>query len=82
MRGHRSPLTGEALYRKRARDLVHIALKRGQLSKGPCACCDAPPEEVEGHHHNGYAWPLDVIWVCRPCHRDLHAGRSMASARP
>lgn len=78
-RGHRKPLTGEALFRKRARDYVHIYLKRGHIQKLPCVACDAPPEETVAHHHNGHDWPLEVIWVCVPHHLDLHAGRSLST---
>jgi hypothetical protein len=27
---------------------------------------------IDAHHHNGYDHPLDVLWLCRQCHRNEH----------
>ncbi len=66
---------------QRARELVQNALRRGELTRQPCASCGA----VDGvhAHHEDYARPLDVIWLCGRCHRRRHRERGLvASANP
>jgi len=52
----RSELSGGALKRAQARDVVNNAIKAGSLNKGKCRCGSL---EVEAHHKN-YDKPLDV----------------------
>ncbi len=62
---------------KRLRRVVDAALKCGELvNPGVCSGCGCTSEErrIEAHHYD-YAKPLDVIWVCTPCHRQLDARR-------
>lgn len=69
-------LTRQAAWRKRnpAKYLAHItvqnALRLGVLSRRPCSVCGNPRADA---HHPNYASPLDVIWLCRRHHRQLHA---------
>lgn len=35
-----------------------------------CSECGAPG--IPDGHHADYDRPLDVIWLCRACHKDLH----------
>lgn len=57
--------------KKTAHDRVKYALRTGKIKKQPCACgC----EEVEAHHEN-YSHPLEIKWICVPCHNKLHSGR-------
>lgn len=57
---------------RRAYNLVHKAVARGELERpDTCSTC-ATPGPVEGHHHLGYAHPLEVLWLCRPCHEEAH----------
>lgn len=51
-----------------ARNQVYYAVKTGRLTKEPCACGET---KVEGHHPD-YKKPLEVIWMCRQCHSQLH----------
>jgi len=55
----------------RANCLVTQAIKLGVLVREPCKHCGSG-KKAEAHHHN-YHKPLDVIWLCRPCHRAEHA---------
>lgn len=52
-----------------ARAAVRNALRRGQLVRLPCKCGNM---KSEAHHHD-YSKPLEVMWVCKSCHRELHA---------
>jgi hypothetical protein len=57
--------------RQAARGSVAAALRAGTIVR-PQACngCSAAgPVEA---HHDDYARPLDVAWLCRRCHRRLH----------
>jgi hypothetical protein len=66
-RTHR--LTGEARRRDLARHYAGVYLRRGKIARGPCRACGAPVAEM---HHADYSRPLDVTWLCRPCHRRFH----------
>jgi len=52
-----------------AHGLVSRALKNGVIAKTGCAVCGNP--KVEGHHDD-YSKPLEVIWLCRPHHKERH----------
>jgi hypothetical protein len=58
----------------KARRAVSTALKRGDLKKAPsCQIRGCSKARTEAHHHD-YRAPLDVLWGCRPHHRQLHSG--------
>lgn len=51
----------------RARAKLAYNLKVGNIVKPTqCSNCDSP-DRLDGHH-NDYSKPLDVVWLCRPCH--------------
>lgn len=50
--------------------LYKKALKRGILTRQPCAVCNST-KKVAGHHVN-YQAPLTVVWLCSKCHVSLH----------
>jgi alpha-beta hydrolase superfamily lysophospholipase len=52
-----------------ARWAVNRAIAAGRLVRQPCACGN---QKTQAHHHD-YAKPLDVRWLCGPCHRKEHA---------
>jgi len=58
----------KSLYFK-ARNAVNIAVRDGRIRKQPCKRCGAV--KTEAHHHD-YSKPLDVEWLCRPCHMAEH----------
>ena len=55
--------------RTRAGVIARRACKMGILKKQPCFICGSR-KKVE-KHHDDYSKPLDVTWLCRPCHRLL-----------
>ncbi len=55
----------------RAHQIVRRAIRSGKLVKKPCSCGS---KEVMAHHED-YSKPLEVIWMCRKCHTDLHIER-------
>ena len=53
-----------------AHTLVKRAIEKGELVRGPCVICGEA--KSEGHHED-YTKPLEVIWLCKKHHRQLHA---------
>jgi hypothetical protein len=65
--------------KREAGQAVTRAIASGELKRGPCAKCGTNIR-VEGHHED-YAKPLDVIWLCRYHHRLRHVEmRAVATA--
>lgn len=61
--------------RYRARTAVNNAVRDGRLLKMDCAFCGAA--KTVAHHHD-YTRPLDVTWLCSPCHARFHALEAMS----
>ena len=51
-----------------ARWAVSRAIVCGKLVRQPCPCGET---KSQAHHHD-YGKPLDVKWLCRPCHTKEH----------
>lgn len=71
-RAHRprhSELSEEARWKANVRTHANVAQRRGQLVPESCEQCRSPDAEK---HHDDYTRPLDVRWLCRPCHLALH----------
>lgn len=61
----------------RAHDVVKNALEKGILVRPEsCQRCGVPCHP-HGHHFD-YSKPLDVLFVCRPCHRIVDRERQQA----
>ena len=54
--------------RKSAHDKVYNAIRTGKLNKQPCEICG----ENAHAHHEDYAKPLEVNWLCRSHHAERH----------
>lgn len=48
---------------------VMYAVQQGQLIKEPCEVCGDVNSEA---HHDDYDKPLEVRWLCRKHHNELH----------
>lgn len=55
--------------RVNARAMVSWHVKTGNIEKQPCSICG---EKASVAHHEDYAKPLDVVWLCRPHHAARH----------
>ncbi len=56
-------------HKRYAQCLLNRAVKKGLVQKHPCKVCGK--KKVEGHHED-YTKPLEVIWLCRLHHAELH----------
>jgi hypothetical protein len=52
-----------------AHNAVARAIHNGSLFRLPCIRCK---EEKSLAHHEDYDKPLEVIWLCQPCHKQRH----------
>jgi hypothetical protein len=72
-RGHK-PWSGSN--REMARTILNREVKAGRIVKPTkCSRCGkpAPPNRIHGHHDD-YDKPLEVRWLCPPCHALAHGG--------
>lgn len=64
--------------RRRERDAIKVAARRAIRNeirkckdfRGPCLICGSR-ERVEAHHED-YLRPLDVMWLCKTHHLEMH----------
>lgn len=59
----------EDVRRQRAHNAVSRAIKAGALLRSPCIRCG---EKKSVAHHEDYDKPLEVMWLCQPCHKQRH----------
>jgi hypothetical protein len=58
--------------KKAASTMVGNAVRDGKIAKpGLCECCGSEPKRLHGHHDD-YAFPLTVRWMCPGCHSQWH----------
>ena len=55
--------------RVRAHNAVARAIRKGSLIRCPCERCENPKSVA---HHEDYDKPLEVMWLCDPCHKQRH----------
>lgn len=71
----KSYLKGILKYKKANPDKIYAqvqaqrALRLGQIKKESCVICKS---ESSLMHHNDYSKPLEVVWVCKSHHREIH----------
>jgi hypothetical protein len=59
-------------HKRAAHDKVSKALASGKLIKpASCQSCGINCGRLEGHHAD-YMKPLEVVWLCDPCHSAVH----------
>jgi len=52
-----------------AHSSVARAIRSGALVRLPCCRCG---EAKSIAHHEDYDKPLEVVWLCQPCHKQRH----------
>jgi hypothetical protein len=53
----------------KSHNAVSSAIREGRIVKQPCQKCGL--EKAEAHHPD-YSKPLEIEWLCRPCHMLEH----------
>lgn len=76
LRGNRLPDGYQEEYRRKyprkykAKSMVGNAIRDGKLFKEPCEACGSK-NHIHAHHDD-YAKPLNVRWLCAAHHRQWH----------
>lgn len=66
--------SGDNLVRVRARQAVYRAIREGKMTRpDSCSQC-AVVGKIEADHSD-YSRPLDVRWLCKPCHTTITVER-------
>jgi ribosomal protein S27AE len=65
--------------RRAARVAVGKAVNAGRLVKQPCESCGNVKAQA---HHDDYSKPLEVRWLCTPCHAAEHRASKQCEVRP
>jgi len=55
--------------RTKCHNAVTRAIQSGKLIRQPCIKCG---NEKSLAHHEDYDKPLEVMWLCQPCHKQRH----------
>ena len=55
--------------RMKCRNAISKALMRGKMVRQGCENCG---HNIAEAHHDNYDKPLDVRWLCQPCHKQWH----------
>ena len=55
--------------RNRAHNAVSRGIHSGKLVRQPCCRCG---QKKSIAHHEDYDKPLEVMWLCQPCHKQRH----------
>lgn len=66
-------LTAEQRKKDNARSYAGVYKRRGLLTQADCVSCGSVESQM---HHEDYDQPLEVTWLCRPCHLKWHRSLS------
>ena len=58
--------------KNKARNMLNRAVQSGKIHK-PLYCSSCDSDKHLEAHHTDYSNPLEVLWLCRSCHRELHS---------
>ncbi len=62
-----------------AHNQLTTALRNGRTTRQSCVICGKSPSEG---HHEDYARPLEVIWLCRWHHAQRHQNELVLEKEP
>lgn len=64
-------------HKVKAHDALNYAVKTNRIKVEPCEVCGATVK-IQGHHSD-YSKPLDVNWLCKKHHNELHYGPKLVA---
>jgi ribosomal protein S27AE len=64
--------------RQHAHSKVRQAIHNGTITRMPCIRCG---NEKSLAHHEDYDKPVDVMWLCQPCHKQRHKEMLLSNDR-
>ncbi len=71
MRSEKYRSTEEGKQKQKARAVINHGLRDGKLHKPDrCEICYYE-KDLEAHHHD-YDKPLEIQWLCKQCHENIH----------
>ena len=80
---------GGSFAEDQAHNKVEKAVKSGRMARpddcGRCGGCGVPFKDGRHPiqaHHDDYTKPLDVRWLCQPCHHEHHKGKEVPAEAP
>lgn len=84
MRAARANWINKSPEARAAHVILGNAIKNGRVEKPTnCSLCGALTKSRSLHgHHEDYAKPLEVTWLCAQCHCDTHGRTSSAKTTP
>lgn len=65
----KNPLSDLQKIKDTCRSYAGVYLRRGLITKKPCEICNSEGSQM---HHEDYSKPLEIKWLCRRHHLDLH----------
>jgi hypothetical protein len=72
VRRARKAWSGRNPIKRLASTIVGNAVRDGRILKpSDCSSCGSEPKRLHGHHDD-YAYPLVVRWLCPGCHSEWH----------
>jgi len=58
--------------KEKALKAVYRATKKGVITRpDKCEMCNKLTKYIDAHHGD-YNKPLDVVWLCKKCHKEVH----------
>ena len=78
VRARKNGLVGATDYRQKnsekvkAHDALNHAVKSGKVKRLPCEICGEKRKYRVHAHHDNYAKPLEVRWLCVVHHKEIH----------
>jgi hypothetical protein len=57
--------------RRKARGVIGDAIRCGKLIR-PEVCSSCGASGLTEAHHEDYSKPLEVVWLCKQCHAQVH----------
>lgn len=58
--------------------MIRLRIKSGKILRKPCVSCGNKTSEP---HHPDYNKPLEIIWLCHSCHKNLHIWKSVVDIK-